>query len=186
MAFTTADGLHIVEREDWNARPPRSGYSSRGALYHISIHHGGPVGGPKYGDAAAQTCRDWQRYHQINNGWIDIGYHFLIGGGGALYEGRPTWALGATVGMHNTGQLGFNFMQDGRYYGLTDQQKRTLKILFEEGIPRLNVPPLKRFATHSGREWGVFSHNEYSGHESNACAGTKIIAHLKWRRAQYD
>jgi hypothetical protein len=187
MSFTTDAGLIVYEREDWGALQPRGGYASRGALTHASIHHGGPVGAPRMTkDEAVETCRSWQRYHMFSNGWTDIGYTFLIDGRGRLYEGRPVWALCAAVGMHNTGQISFNFMQDGRYYELTDMQRPTLKILFEVGIPRLNVPPLKRLATHSGDNWGVFSHNEYDGHETNECAGDEIIRHLRWRRGQYD
>lgn len=186
MSFTTDAGLIVYEREDWHARQPTSGYSSRGNLFHASIHHGGPVGAPRETfDAAAQTCRDWQRYHQDSNGWIDIGYHFLFDARGRAYEGRPPWALPAAVGMHNTGQISFNFMQDGRYYELTAAQRGSLKVLFEHGIPRLDVPPLKRLVTHAGDKWGVFGHNEYSGHASNACPGTKIATHLGWRRRQY-
>ena len=42
-----------------------------------------------YDDA---TCIDRvksiQRSHQIGNGWDDIGYHFLVGENGKVYEGR--------------------------------------------------------------------------------------------------
>lgn len=186
MSFTTDAGLVVYEREDIGLRPPRGGYASRGPLTHASIHHGGPVGGPRMTKAeAVDTWRSWQRYHQDSNGWLDIGYTFGIDGRGRLYEGRPVWALCAAVGLHNTGQISFNFMQDGRYFPLTEAQRETLKVLFEVGIPRLHVPPLKELAVHAGDEWGVFSHNEYDGHASNACAGEEIIRHLRWRRGVY-
>lgn len=187
MSFTTDAGIIVYEREDWNARQPTGGYASRGSLTHASIHHGGPVGAPRMTfDSAAQTCRDWQRYHQDVQRWLDIGYTFLMDGRGRLYEGRPVWALCAAVGGHNTGQISFNFMQDGRFYELEPAQRETLKILFEVGIPRLNVPPLKRLATHAGDKWGVWSHREYEGHHSNICPGDLIQRHLGWRRSQYS
>lgn len=187
MSFTTDAGLVVYERDDIGLRAPRRGYSSRGHLYHVSIHHGGPVGPPRATKAeAVATWRSWQRYHQDSNGWIDIGYHFGIDGRGRLYEGRPVWALPAAVGWHNTGQISFNFMQDGRYYELTELQRETLKVLFEAGIPRLDVPPLRRISTHAGSQWGVFGHQEYSGHHSNACPGDHIMRHLRWRRSRYS
>jgi hypothetical protein len=186
MSFTTDAGILVYEREDIGLRQPTGGYASHGPLTHASIHHGGPVGPWRMTkEDAVDTWLSWQRYHQ-SQGWLDIGYTFGCDGRGRLYEGRPVWALCAAVGGHNTGQISFNFMQDGRYYELNSAQRATLKILFEVGIPRLNVPPLKRLATHAGDDWGVFSHNEYDGHESNACAGDEIIRHLRWRRGQYD
>jgi hypothetical protein len=29
-----------------------------------------------------------QDYHQFDLGWVDIGYHFLVGENGKVYEGR--------------------------------------------------------------------------------------------------
>lgn len=186
MSFTTDAGLIVYEREDIGLRQPRGGYASRGKLTHASIHHGGDVGPPRMTKAAAiETWRGWQRFHQDSNRWIDIGYTLGIDGRGRLYEGRPVWALCAAVGLHNTGQISFNFMQDGRSHPLNAAQRQTLKVLFEVGVPRLKVPPLKRLVVHAGSEWGVFAHREYNGHESNICPGDLIHRHLRWRRSRY-
>ena len=29
-----------------------------------------------------------QRHHQDGRGWSDIGYHFIVDGGGHIYQGR--------------------------------------------------------------------------------------------------
>jgi len=120
-----------------------------------------------------------------SHGWLDIGYHFGVDAFGRLYEGRPVKALPAAVGNHNTGSFAFVFMQDGRTYSLTEGQRELLKKLFEAGIPRLDIPPLKKLAADPRSGWGVFGHNEYSGHESNECPGDEILRHLRWRRGQY-
>jgi hypothetical protein len=178
MAQSLAHGkLKGFGRARIGLKPPSNDYSDTGKLWHASIHHGGPVGAPRMTfRAAAKTWRDWQAYH-LSQGWIDIGYNIGVDGKGRLYKGRPVGALPAAVGYHNTGSVGINFMQDGRFYGLTTAQRRTLKILFEIGVPEWNLPPLKKLQ--------VYAHREYSGHTSNECPGDKIHRHLRWRRNRY-
>jgi hypothetical protein len=81
-------GLGIVTREEWGAG--RGTCTSRdGARRRISIHHTetGSV------DPARQLC-SIQSYHR-SKGWCDVGYHFLVGADGRIYEGRPVELLGA-------------------------------------------------------------------------------------------
>jgi N-acetylmuramoyl-L-alanine amidase len=35
-----------------------------------------------------QRVQEIQKIHQNNQGWADIGYHFLVGENGKVYEGR--------------------------------------------------------------------------------------------------
>ncbi len=96
-------GLGIVTREEWGAR--RGSCTSRdGARRRISIHH--TEGGAT--DPARQL-RGVQSYHQ-SKGWCDVGYHFLIGSDGRIYEGRPVELLGAHVRDNNAGNLGISFI----------------------------------------------------------------------------
>jgi hypothetical protein len=180
MAFWTGDLIRVYERNDWRARPPKGALSSLGPLRSVVIHHGGPVGGPrKTFSAGAQTCRDWQAFHQgPQRDWLDIGYHILVDARGRLYLGRPTDKLGAHVANENTGRVGINFMQDGRSHGLTRLQKRTLRRLFKSKHDRLGLPALKFLANHPGSEWGVFGHRDVPG-QSTECPGDLIARDLK-------
>ena len=174
----TRAGLKVFSRERIGLRKPAGPMSPQGQIRGCSIHHGGPVGGPRWTfKAAAETWRSWQAYHINHNGWSDIGYCAGIDARGRLYLGRPFNVVPAAVGGHNTGIPGIVFMQDGRSHGLTFLQRRTLRVLFESGIPELGLPPLKRIE--------VKGHNEYSGHETNECPGPLIMKHLKWRRGRY-
>ncbi len=179
MSWLTGDRIRVYTRADWGARPPKSAYTILGPLRAAVIHHGGPVGGPRWTFAkAAQTCRDWQAFHQNSNGWNDIGYHSLVDARGRLYTGRPADMLGAHVALQNTGRVGINFMQDGRSHGLTFLQKRTLRKLFRHEHERLGLPALKDLAKHPGDEWGVFGHRQVPG-QATECPGDKIAADLK-------
>ena len=171
--------MKVFSRSRVGLKPPRGNYSSNGKLRFASIHHGGPVGSaPMTFSSAAATWRSYQSYHQGHNGWVDVGYHVGIDGLGRLYEGRPSTAVPAAVGNHNTGSIGIVFMQDGRHHKLNYLQRRALRILFEKGEPVLGIPPLKNLDFVKG-------HKEFSGHLSNECPGGLIQRHLEWRRRQY-
>ena len=54
-------------------------------------------------DIDANTIRDW---HVNDNGWSDIGYHYVIKRNGDIEKGRPDHISGAHVKGHNEGSLG--------------------------------------------------------------------------------
>ncbi|XP_017872994.1 PREDICTED: peptidoglycan-recognition protein SC2-like, partial [Drosophila arizonae] len=58
----------------------------------------------------AQELRNIQSYHMNSLGWADIGYNFLIGGDGAVYEGRGWNVLGAHATNWNSKSIGISFM----------------------------------------------------------------------------
>ena len=177
MSFRTEDGIKVFTRRDWGARPPKSPYADLGPLRTAVIHHGGPVGAPRWTFAsAAQTCRSWQDYHMDVQGWSDIGYHFLIDGLGRIYLGRPADALGAHVLKQNTGRIGINFMQDGRFHGLSYPQRRTLRKLFRVRHDKLGLPSLKYLANKPG-DFGVLGHREVPG-QFTECPGREILDDL--------
>jgi hypothetical protein len=97
-------GLGIVTRSSWGARATRC--TARDARKtRLAIHH--TVSGAS--DPARQL-RGIQRYHMDTNGWCDVGYHFLIGQDGRVYEGRPLELLGSHVGGNNTGNIGISYI----------------------------------------------------------------------------
>lgn len=53
-------------------------------------------------DVGVSDIRKWH----INNGWYDIGYHFVIRRNGVLESGRPLDQIGAHVKGHNERSIG--------------------------------------------------------------------------------
>lgn len=51
----------------------------------------------------AEECRRW---HVEDNGWSDIGYHYLIDRDGTVTPGRPMGRAGAHVKGHNANTVG--------------------------------------------------------------------------------
>ncbi len=84
----------IVSRADWNARPPKGSYNPQ-SVQRIVLHHSWSPAQAQYKGAA--TIRGIQNYHMDDpaTGWSDIGYHFLIGPEGKIFQGRPENVVGA-------------------------------------------------------------------------------------------
>ncbi|MFN9811517.1 MAG: N-acetylmuramoyl-L-alanine amidase, partial [Deltaproteobacteria bacterium] len=101
---TELTGIGITSREAWGARATRC--TSRDASrVRFAIHH--TVSGST--DPLRQV-RGIQNFHMDSNGWCDVGYHFLVGIDGTIYEGRPVHLLGAHVANENTGNIGISFV----------------------------------------------------------------------------
>ena len=97
-------GIGIVTRAAWGARATRCS-SRNGTMRRMAIHHTvTPSVNPE------RQVRGIQRYHMDSRGWCDVGYHFLVGVDGTIYEGRPLHLVGAHVGGHNTNNIGISFV----------------------------------------------------------------------------
>ena len=70
----------------------------------IVIHH---TGSPDM-DADAKQIHGWH----IGNGWVGIGYHFVIRKNGKIERGRPQWAVGAHAEGENSHTIGIHLSGD--------------------------------------------------------------------------
>ncbi|MFN4181985.1 MAG: N-acetylmuramoyl-L-alanine amidase [bacterium] len=103
--------LVLVSRKEWGALPPQEPYQKlhpRGMIFH----HSAKPGASEY--RGAGTILAIQKFHQNERKFSDIGYHFLIGPDGVVYEGRPANAVGAHTQGFNTTYLGICFIGDYR------------------------------------------------------------------------
>lgn len=82
------------------------------AIYRTVVIHHSVV----YAHDDLSSVLDVQTLHREERQWADIGYHYLIGKEGAIYEGRPLEVRGVHVGGYNTGSVGVcllgNFMEE--------------------------------------------------------------------------
>jgi hypothetical protein len=82
-----ASGLPvIVSRAQWGARPSR-GNPGLGEVQMAFVHHTVTSNNYAPQDTPA-ILQSIQQYHQDTNGWLDIGYNFLVDKYGVAYEGR--------------------------------------------------------------------------------------------------
>jgi MYXO-CTERM domain-containing protein len=94
-----------VTRSQWGARATRC--STRHSPYRITVHH---TVTPNNDSNMPARVRGIQNYHMDNRGWCDIGYQFLVGQDGKVYQGRMEYLLGTHVGNNNSGNLGVSFI----------------------------------------------------------------------------
>ncbi|NXK50614.1 PGRP2 amidase, partial [Chauna torquata] len=102
----------IVPRCMWGARPyrgtPRTLSLPLGFVY---IHHTFVPSAPCRSFAAcARAMRAMQRFHQDTRGWDDIGYSFVVGSDGYLYQGRGWHWVGAHTKGHNSKGYGVGYV----------------------------------------------------------------------------
>jgi hypothetical protein len=99
-----------VTRAQWGARPPKSSYTQH-APQRLIVHHSYIPNQSQYKGAA--SIRGIQNYHMDDpkTKWADIGYHFLIGPEGTIYEGRPETVVGAHCSP-NTNSVGICLIGD--------------------------------------------------------------------------
>uniref|UniRef100_A0A8C3F3N5 Peptidoglycan recognition protein 1 n=1 Tax=Chrysemys picta bellii TaxID=8478 RepID=A0A8C3F3N5_CHRPI len=99
----------IISRSQWRARTPRSRDRLRTPVPYVIIHH--TAGNRCYTQAScSEQVRGIQNYHINKRGWSDIGYNFLIGEDGRVYEGRGWSTMGAHAKNWNSKSLGFSFL----------------------------------------------------------------------------
>lgn len=109
-AFLGCPAIH--PRCRWGAAPyrghPKPLKLPLGFLY---VHHT-YVPAPACTDFAhcAADMRSMQRFHQDTRGWDDIGYSFVVGSDGYLYEGRGWHWVGAHTLGHNSRGFGVAFV----------------------------------------------------------------------------
>ncbi|XP_011496064.1 PREDICTED: uncharacterized protein LOC105360762 [Ceratosolen solmsi marchali] len=127
--------LHIITRTDWGAQPatdsPRQ-LKVQPATFAIISH------------TATQSCyneakcilnvRVIQTFHIEAKGWLDVGYNFLVGGDGNVYEGRGWDAAGAHTHNYNNRSIGIAFVGDFSYKSPPKEQIVTAVRLLDHGL----------------------------------------------------
>jgi RHS repeat-associated protein len=78
--------------------PPGDTFDLALILDTIVIHHEGNV--------QTYDVQEVQRQHMIYEGYSDIGYHYMVGPSGSIYEGRSVEVRGAHVTGKNTSMIG--------------------------------------------------------------------------------
>ncbi|XP_042360330.1 peptidoglycan recognition protein 6 [Plectropomus leopardus] len=104
----------IIPRCMWGAEPYRGTPTNLSLpLSFMFVHH---THTPSKPCVTFQQCsadmRSMQRFHQEDRGWDDIGYSFVAGSDGYIYEGRGWLWQGAHTLGHNTIGYGVSFIGD--------------------------------------------------------------------------
>lgn len=114
----------VITRAEWGAAAPDlrlQNPKDREVFNTVVIHHSAmPIDeGP----------REIQQVHMQGRNFQDIGYHFLIGREGRVYEGRSLAVHGAHVKEHNAGTLGIALLGNYEELEPTAEQIQRLRWL---------------------------------------------------------
>ncbi len=112
-----------------------------------------------------EEMRDEIREWHLDNGWRDIGYHYVVAPDGSVAMGRALNVRGAHVGGHNNGTVGICMIPVNDHNGIT----RFEDYFTEE--QRESVVGLVSAIGEVTRLSKVTGHNDYANKE---CPGFKV------------
>ena len=170
----------LSTRNEWDARAPKTDYRYYTAS-HLAIHHTATAsaGAADTWEDCASAVRAIQDYHMDTNGWIDIGYNYLICQTGDIFQGREDGddsrdVVGAHDG-YNEGSVGTAAL--GYFHPPEDQQPSSALIdgytdLFGWIVDRRDINPT---GTSNYFEYGplrnVYGHRDV---KATACPGDHL------------
>jgi len=136
-----------------------------GRISRMTLHHTAALPGQdRLSDA--ELVRGIQRFHRDRRGWADIGYHWLIGFDGNVYQGRVTSAQGAHAGAgHNAHNLGISVLGDFTKVLPARRQLRTVQIFLDRQLARYAIP-IER----------LYGHRDF---KPTQCPGDRLYAWLQ-------
>lgn len=84
-------------------------------------------------DSSYEGIRQIYKYHSLNNEWGDIGYNYLIGYNGEIFEGRKwgDYSVGAHSKWNNISTVGISIIGDYHHKGINTLQYISLEKLIQ-------------------------------------------------------
>ncbi|CAD7092431.1 unnamed protein product [Hermetia illucens] len=128
------ESMTIVTREEWGAKPPKTPTLFNGPSPYVIIHHSYEPGACYTAKECQEAVQSIQELHQEVRGWSDVGYTFLIGGDGNVYEGRGFNVVGAHAPGYNDKSVGICLIGDWRTELPTEKMLEATHKLIEYGI----------------------------------------------------
>ena len=99
--------VKIISRDSWGAKPNKTKFSKLGEVKGLVIHWSAyPIAVGN--QAEMDQCKKIQRLHQVDRGWNDVAYNFLVGDTGQIYEGRGFGNRSAAQGGNSRQEINFN------------------------------------------------------------------------------
>lgn len=140
-------------------------------LTEIIVHAAVTPPNWRAGQSTAERVAEVRRWHVEDNGWSDIGYHYMIDRDGTVAIGRPLERPGAHVRGHNRTTVGICLF--GGYQG-TASDEFSDNFTPEQDIALRDL--IERLETEYPSITKVSGHNEYA---AKACPCFNVKRWLK-------
>nr|XP_023024203.1 peptidoglycan recognition protein-like [Leptinotarsa decemlineata] len=155
-----------ITRQEWNAAAPLSNRTLRENPPPFVVVHHSATKSCLTEEECKSLVKSIQRFHMVDNRWDDIGYTFLIGGDGRVYEGRGWNRHGAHVVKYNARSLGICLLGDFQ----------------DVEPPHVQVEVLKKFIECAQRNNRITENYHLIGHRQGSvtlCPGDKLFDVIK-------
>lgn len=169
--------MKLVRYEDW-AKPGSKHPGTKDMVLPVSrvfIHH---TAGPTPISPAAEVTllRQYDAQHRAK-GWDGIGYSFIVGPSGTVYEGR-----GQRVGAHTDGlnSKGFGICFLGTF---TDAVPAPAAMMGAAELMQMLISPSAEYGIPGGALRSNFTMAGHRDSSATACPGNKLYANLPNLRA---
>ncbi|KAH8384474.1 hypothetical protein KR200_010005, partial [Drosophila serrata] len=155
----------IIKVARWGGRPPKTDLDPLELPAHrVIIYHTATDGC----DSLVKRAREIQKFHMDSSGWDQVGYNFMVGGDGRVYEGRGWDYLGAHTKGYNHYSIGISFIGTFTKEKPEGLQLKACQLLMEEGVRLKKLDP----------DYKLFGHRQLSDTKSPGKMLYKIIQ--KW------
>ncbi|KAK7114626.1 hypothetical protein V1264_000659 [Littorina saxatilis] len=132
---------NIISREEWGARDPAKALEDmQGPAQYVFIHHGAGVSCTDKQDCIQQV-QGYQNYHMDDHKWLDIGYNFVVGEDGNVYEARGWTAVGAHTQKYNHVGIGICVIGDFNRRLPNEAAQDTFRQLIQYGVEQGHISP---------------------------------------------
>ena len=104
----------------------------------IVVHH---TADKLDGRSDEEILRAIYAYHAVTRGWGDIGYNYIVGQNGRIYEGRAggDYVVGAHAAYNNIGSVGISVLGDYEHGYLNANQEIGLKTAIDMAARKYNI-----------------------------------------------
>jgi len=116
-------------------------------------------------------------YHTIVKGWGDIGYHYIVGKDGEIFEGKAGGdkVVGAHVYCNNIGTIGVSVMGNFELEETREKQINSLEVLLAQITKYYNIDPDGSSVYHGESFPNIVGHRDLG---ATACPGKNLYIKL--------
>ncbi|XP_017101464.3 peptidoglycan-recognition protein LC isoform X3 [Drosophila bipectinata] len=140
--------LVMVKVPEWGGKPAKNKLGvQKLPIHRVVISHTAAEGCESL-EVCSARVKVVQSFHMDSWDWDHIGYNFLVGGDGRVYEGRGWNYVGAHTKGYNTGSVGISFIGTFTKIKPTERQLKACQLLIAEGVRLKKLDPNYRLYGH--------------------------------------
>ncbi|XP_017122117.1 peptidoglycan-recognition protein LC isoform X3 [Drosophila elegans] len=160
--------LELLKVAQWGGRPAKKKLDEQALPVNRVVILHTAAEGCESREVCSARAKVVQDFHMDSWNWDHVGYNFLVGGDGRVYEGRGWDYVGAHTKGYNVGSIGISFIGTFTRRKPEERQLKACQLLLEEGVRLKKLTP----------DYRLYGHRQLSATESPGEELYKIIQ--KW------